>query len=329
MISHYVLFIHGIGDEKAGFSRGLSDKIREGFAATITRLLSKEPPQDGIAFREAMWSDITQNDQKLLWKRLFPSLGSKSLSIWSWLRQPSTWIPRAQQWSPAREFVVHYLGDPIAYVKSPGINKYNQIHERVLSCINECAQDANRQRATPQKPALLTIVAHSLGSVIASDLFYDVKNKGRSWPSGVRFANFITMGSPLVLYVLRYGFEKPKAANALPPLSSPIEMDDPDGLWMNIFDPQDPLGYPLKPLNKAYEQAVFTDKVINAGQWWKVWQWWKQASPLSHTLYWKDETVAEIIGRKAALDWLRENEPDLGPRLKQEYADYKSWLTRG
>jgi hypothetical protein len=329
VIPHYVLFIHGIGEEEQGFSRGLPDKIREVFAATITRLLSKEPPQDGIAFREAVWSDITQNDQNLLWNLLFPDLGSKSLSIWSWLKQPSRWIPRAQYWAPAREFVVHYLGDPIAYVWSPGINKYKEIHERVLSLINECAQDASCNGATAQKPALLTIVAYSLGSVIASDLFYDVKFKGRPWPSEVRFANFITMGSPLALYVLRYGFEKPKATSALPPFLKPIKMDDPDGLWTNIFDPQDPLGYPLKPLNKAYEQAVFADKVINAGQWWKVWQWWKQASPLSHMLYWEDETVAEIIGRKTALDWLRENHSDLSARLKQEYEEYKSWIERG
>jgi hypothetical protein len=39
--------------------------------------------------------------------------------------------------------------------------------------------------------------------------------------------------------------------------------------------------------------------------------------------------VAEIIGRKVALDWLRENHPDLGARLRQEYAGYQAWIVNG
>jgi len=332
MIPHYVLLIHGIGDNTKGFSGPLGKMITRVFQTYVDRIFPQffiGSPQERIDIREVVWSDISQGDQDRLWNRLFKSLGSKTLSWRSWVTQPTAWIPRIQYWAPAREFVIKYLGDPVAYVESPGINKYKQIHERVLSFINNCAKDASNKGATAQKPALLTVVTHSLGSVIASDLFYDVKKKGQSWPSEVRLANFITLGSPLALYALRYGFEKPTATTTLKPFSSPITTDDPDGLWINIFDPQDILGYPLKPLNKAYEAAVFVDKEINAGEWWKFWQWPQQISPLSHLLYWEDETVAEIIGRKAALDWLRENHPELDRRLKQEFADYKSWVSRG
>ncbi|MBI3780813.1 MAG: hypothetical protein HY278_07140 [candidate division NC10 bacterium] len=326
MIPHYVLIIHGIGEEKAGFSEPLPKLIGKEFAAHVTRIWQR-PPQDEINITEVVWADITEGDQDRLWDRLYKSLGSKTLSWRSWVTQPTTWIPRIRYWAIAREIVVKYIGDTIAYVETPGINKYKQIHDRVSSVIHNCAKDARTKGATARKPALLTIVAHSLGAVIASDLFYDVKNKGRSWPSEVRLANFITLGSPLALYVLRYGFEKPAATTTRDSFSSPITMDDdPDGLWINIFDSQDIIGYPLKPLNDAYKTAVFIDKEINAGQWWKIWQWPLQASPFSHVLYWEDDTVAEIIGRKAALDWLREDQPELGSRLRQEYAEYKSWI---
>jgi hypothetical protein len=319
MIPHYVLIIHGIGEEKAGFSEPLPKLIGKEFAAHVTRIWQR-PPQDEINITEVVWADITQNDQNRLWDRLFPELGRKGVSWGSLLIQPSTWIPRLRYLSAFRRFVVNYLGDHIAYVKSPGVDKYEQIHQRVWASIDQCASEAGQKGATDQKPALLTIVAHSLGSVIACDLSYDsIIKKKRAWPSQLRLANLITMGSPLALYTLRFG--DPQNSK------EPITMQDPNGLRINIYDPQDILGYPLKLVNRQYDQAVDIDKVINAGQWWKFWQWIKQASPFSHLLYWEDSTVAEVIGRKAALDWLRENQPELGSRLQQEYAKYKSWLS--
>ena len=329
MLPHFVLLIHGIGDfKKTGFSRHLPEAIRSAFEAEATRILGARPA-DRPDTEEVWWSDITQDDQNRLWSRLFPRLGRKSLSIWSWLRAPWTWMPRLRYWAPVREFVVNYLGDPIAYVESPGTNKYKLIHERVMSYVGSCANNARSRGATAERPALLTVVAHSLGSVIASDLYYDVKNHGRAWPAEIRFANFVTLGSPLAIYALRYGLEPRAGATGPLPFSNPIRMDDPDGLWMNIFDPQDVLGYPLKTLNDAYNRAVFADKLINAGQWWNLKHAFFHWNPLSHTLYWDGRTVAKIVGRKVALDWLRENHPELGPRLRQEYVDYQSWVTNG
>lgn len=327
MCPHYVLFVHGIGDynRDEDFSGPLERAVRTVFEREATAMLGQRPV-GRPDMRRVWWSDITQHDQNALWACLLPDLGKKSLSIGSWLTSPGTWWPRVRYWAPAREFIVNCLGDSIAYLEKPGVNKYRLIHDRVMDYVNDCSKDASGKGATSQQPALLTVVAHSLGSVIASDLVYDVKHKGRAWPAEIRLANYFTLGSPLALYVLRYGFDKPHESAAPPPFSSPTKMDDPDGRWVNIFDPQDPLGYPLRPINKPYEDAVLADKVINAGQAWKIWQWPKQSSPFSHTLYWDDATVARLIGRKVALDWLRENHPELEGRLRQAYADYPKWV---
>lgn len=303
MIPHYVLIIHGIGSEKEGFSGSLPEKITEVFQTTAGRF-SPQPPQGAIDIREAVWSGVTQADQRKLWGRLFPN--------------PDNWIPRVRYWALLRKYVVDYIGDMIAYVETPGVNKYRDIHQKFFQIMDGCTQDAGNRGATAQKPALLTVVAHSLGSVIAADAIHN-RIDSQTWPAQLQLANLITLGSPLALYALRFGDPDN--------FSRPITMQDPDGLWINIYDPQDIVGHPLKLVNRQYDQAVDIDKVINAGQGWKFWQWIKQASPFSHLLYWEDNTVAEVIGRKAALDWLRENQPELGSRLQQEYAKYKSWLS--
>lgn len=326
MIPHYVLFVHGMGDNRDGFSRPLRTLATEAFRSCLGRIVPQYPdgcPRERMPIREVTWSDITQADQNRLWTRLFPRLGTKSLSWRSWLTRPDTWLPRIRYWAPGREFVLHYFGDPIVYVETPGMNKYGQIHQRLWTVIAQCADDAGQRGATANKPALITVVAHSLGSVIVSDLVYDSIARGsRAWPSGLRLANFVTLGSPLAIYALRFGLDRTAS------FASPIRMQDQDGLWVNLYDPQDILGFPLKPINAEYERAVFLDKEINAGQGWRIWQWWQQATPLSHTLYWTDTTVAAIIGRKAALDWIRENPSATLPpeQLPQLYTDYKNWL---
>ena len=323
MIPHYVVFVHGIGDERKGFNRGLLKRSQKEFAKTVVRLGSQQPAQGGIDLREALWSDVTQPDQNHLWDRLFPQMKGKGMGWVGLLTRPANWFSRLKYWSTLRRLVVNYQGDLIAYFESQEAHKYTHIHDRVRNAICDAAEDAEGRGATAGNEALLTVVAHSLGAVIASDLIYDMHHNmnGRSWPQPIRLANLITFGSPLALYNLRYGFG-PAAFRA------PVRMQDPYGRWINLYDPQDVIGYPLKPLNEAYADAVFVDKEINAGEGWKFWQWHRQLSPLSHTLYWEDQTLAAIIGRKAALDWLRKNQPQLEPMLKAEYEEYSAWVLR-
>ena len=318
MIPHYVLLIHGIGEEKPGFGQELKQTARREFLDTIKKC-GQHPQPTSVTISEALWSDITQQDQDRVWKLLFgKKLGSRRLSWTTTIREllVSQWIARLRYWSYFRRFVWNYLGDPIAYF--PREAKYRAIHARISGELTRYQEDAIRNGATAQNPALLTVVAHSLGSVIFSDLFHDMTRQGYTWPAEIRLANFFSLGSPIALYWLRYGDQDP--------FNQPLLVQDSDGLWINIFDPQDILGYPLKPLNREYHAAVFVDKEINAGQWWNPIHWLKGMTPLSHVLYWKDHVVAEMVGRKAALDWLRLNDPGHAPNLKPQYDAYKAWV---
>jgi len=326
MIPHYVLLIHGMGEEKRGFNRGLTRNIHKEFVAAIAALKQRVPglPQDiggtdCVTVNEVCWSDVTQEDQDKLWIRLFPKLRGKRIGWRELLTNPRAWIRRARYLATLRQFVLNYFGDPISYV--PGGHQYVRIHDRISQRLAELHREMLLYQARERLPALVTVVAHSLGSVIASDLIYDMlhQRNGRSWPPQVRLANFFSLGSPLALYMLRDGMDQQEFAR-------PIAMQDPDGLWINVYDPQDILGFPLKPLNGkkgSYDRAVHADLEINAGHWWNPWHWVVGMTPFSHLLYWTDDRVAEMIGRKAALDWVRVNCPKAEPDLKPQYETYK------
>ncbi|MGE5279388.1 MAG: hypothetical protein ACM3L6_01415, partial [Deltaproteobacteria bacterium] len=140
----------------------------------------------------------------------------------------------------------------------------------------------------------------SLGTVIASDFIWDCQFKGLMKPFAL--GNVFTMGSPIALFALRYGAEL---------FNQPIEVKAP-GRWVNILDADDPIAYPLKPLNKEYDHAVLADREVSVG-------------PLgvAHTRYWNAPVVHALIGRKLALDWLRADgrlDPYVLEHLSHQYA---------
>jgi hypothetical protein len=76
----------------------------------------------------------------------------------------------------------------------------------------------------------------------------------------------------------------------------PIAAPRPSFKWLNIYDPDDALGWPLRPLSEGYRVLV-EDRAINAGHGvidWIVKSW----NPLSHSSYWQDD---QVIGELASM----------------------------
>lgn len=68
----------------------------------------------------------------------------------------------------------------------------------------------------------------------------------------------------------------------------PIRPPTDDFHWLNIYDPDDALAWPLRPLGSGYEELV-DDRTINAGQSADAAP--RNWNPLSHVAYWADEGV--------------------------------------
>ncbi|WLI90583.1 hypothetical protein Q4S45_05545 [Massilia sp. R2A-15] len=78
---------------------------------------------------------------------------------------------------------------------------------------------------------------------------------------------------------------------------TPIE--PPNGLptfrWINFYDPDDVLGWPLRPLSPEYS-ALVDDRPINSGSGALNWIM-KSWNPMAHTTYWTDGDVVKPLAQ--------------------------------
>jgi hypothetical protein len=289
-----VAIVHGIGDQDPRFADGMEAELIERFADRAAVSLSTA--KDVLLFQPVYWAPVLAERQRALWKKLFPG--------------------RNPDYASLRRFMVEFAADAIAYQPMPSErNVYTDVHCAFADALANVVR-----RAGPDVP--LAVVAHSLGTVIASNYFYDLQESTKRLAAGredlvpkrVRaqigdtplergetFSWFFTMGSPIGIWSLRY--ENPEFGV---PIRVPCEgfAKEHPGLrcgWINIYDEDDVIGYPLKGL---YPGAILADDRVNVGGLLSSW------NPLSHNAYWTDEDVIDKIAGELATFW-RKLQPSL------------------
>jgi hypothetical protein len=166
------------------------------------------------------------------------------------------------------------------YQKEKKNSAYSRTQRRIRNSLSELFQAGGRQ----DLPAVL--VAYSPGCHVISNYIWDAQQRTPKlgvWHHAAkkiidereqRFArlegmrNLFTLGCNIPVFVAGY--------KDIQPFRKP----HPDFAWVNINDRDEVIGYPLKPLSKAYEDMV-EDVAINANQgllelFTKSW------NPLSH-----------------------------------------------
>ena len=224
-MKHYLIFIHGMGEQKPGWHKKSEKSIRRSFQKAAVKQEKGKPPNDAIVTADAYWADITQKDQNRL-RETFNRRGN------------------------IRRFLASSLGDVIPYAKVPGPhNQYERIHSRFRDALQTLSLSAQE---SGDGTGPLTVVTHSLGTVIASDAVYDLLKSGQ-FPTNLKFHNFFTFGSPIALFGLRFGIEN---------FNEPVTPE----VWLNFFYSDAVFGYPLRKVNEAYSNAVSEDiKLSTAG----------------------------------------------------------------
>lgn len=270
-----VAIVHGIGRTVPDFA----DKITH----SLNRLCY-ETCGDDLVIRSVYWARALQDDEDELWSRLKRD--------------------QRMDYKDMRRLMIDFVADAIAYQVTPHDRRaYDNIHRVLAETLRTLARDAG-----PDAP--LCIIAHSLGTIIASNYIYDQQTDPIEpiLPMTVRDAMtdtplerletlslLFTLGSPLALWSLRYfNFGKP------------ITVPDPrivqhypalGGAWINFYDQDDVIGYPLKPLNEEYDRAVTADIEVNIGSMLTSW------SPVSHLHYWEDSNVIKPIANMLMDTW--------------------------
>lgn len=289
MARHYLVFVHGIGerqpDKPSKESHLEADVVlNQSYANLWNNLAQNFEQSTSSKFNKAFapvytdWHTEQINlAESTIYNAAFPELAKRK---WSLIR-------------PLRNFATFFLGDVIAYV-SKDVNVirrtvWNQMWDQL-------------QRPLKEENATYSIIAHSLGTVVAFDyLFYLLKhdklfveelNPGMAISPEdrqllrQRFRFFFTMGSPIGLFMLREGrlwadgepFQK---------IYNPIRGEN--CTWLNFYDSKDIIAYPLKGLfntNRDSNQDCLPEDI-------PVWSGWTPFG--AHTNYWKNKEVARRI----------------------------------
>jgi hypothetical protein len=153
---------------------------------------------------------------------------------------------------------------------------------------------------------VVSLVAHSLGSVVAFDtIYYNASNNPKWIESHFRPANLFTMGSPIALFSMDLDRETGKQPLQYAPGPTPETPDIPDspplqlvregGVWYNFLDAQDIIAFPLGLLFEG--NFPVEDIVVQTG-----------TNPRkAHDGYWSNDEVADVISSRLKMDFQRIN----------------------
>ncbi len=267
-----IAVVHGMGSADQHYSVELKHRVTETYVRG-----DKGRSDEDLIWQEIYWGDLVQAQHA----RTLKAVNYKNDLAYPGLR----------------ELFVDYLGTSLAYRPQSGYPMYPLLHARIKE---QLAKMASHRRVDSSCTPLI-VLAHSFGSVILSNYIYDLQIEqariGGLIPGLTpfeqfqTFAGFITFGSPLAIYA-----DQPGDFNRAIRVHGPALPDSQKALskWLNFYDKDDIIAYPLKGINPAYEQAVSEDIEINVGSPATSW------NPGCHNGYWEDpdffRPVAAYLG---------------------------------
>jgi hypothetical protein len=278
------LVVHGMGRQEPGFAEGLCAAVSDRLGADAARVI----------WQEVLWAEILEPRETALWTAMEQASDPHGdrLSI---------------DWGPVRRFVLHNFGDATGYQRDRHIESAGQlIHQRVSNAV----EMLHGRLADPAAPVI--VLAHSLGGHIMSNYIWDRQHPSANPPPGQplaplpTLAGMITFGCNIPLFALAYRDAKPidlpGVAISDPAIVAAVR-------WLNFFDRDDVLGWPLRPLYEKDSAGLspgqrrtldkLEDQEIGVGGLFTGW------NPASHDYYWENDTfvrqVAEYFSRMLVL----------------------------
>jgi hypothetical protein len=261
-----LLIVHGMGDTAPDFHEELVVPLR-------TRL---QDAWDRVAWRPVYYGPVLQRNERAIFDRMRPLL----------------------RWEGLRELMLFGFSDAasLEHKKELALSPYWQTQRLILLQLDELFEEV-------AGPAPLAIVAHSLGCQVMSNYIWDAQQP-RAY-AGIWSAPLedgVPADSP------RDRFRRMRSLRLLMTTGcnipvfvaghSAIEPIDRSKLaagfrWINQFDPDDVLGWPLAQLSAPYA-ALVEDRAVNASGNTLL-AHVKSLTPYSHMQYWSTEKVLDRI----------------------------------
>ncbi len=253
-----VLAIHGIGSTERGYSAALEKRLRREIGVRSSE----------VCFVEIDYQKHLRDNQTRLWERIKGGL----------------------RWVLVRKFLPFYFGDAAAVLYNS--SEPGSIYRKTQETIREAAEKALAQLEGPECP--IVVIAQSLGCQIISSYLWDAQRGKGIWTEKASDScmTFLKLGT--LRYFLTTGCNIPLVVSGLHNIE-PIDKPNPEFRWLNFYDADDPLGWPLEPLysyDPSRPQARPEDIPVNVGGVLKHW------NPWSHSTYWTSERFIELAGAR-------------------------------
>jgi len=283
-----LLLVHGIGKQDENYAHHIAYDLKKQFSEYLKKVDIKNPAAE-LVIEPVYWAPVLQKAEDKLWNNLKKG--------------------GAMNFTNLRRLMIDFAGDSMAYQKDGNDRKiYDEIHCVIAKSIDKLGQHAGEK-------APMCIMAHGIGSVMMSNYIWDLQHdseekkliseRGRTFmddtplEKGDTLCKIFTLGSPLALWSLRHeNFGKPFD---FPPKGLAEHYPEIETEWINYYDKDDIMGYPLKTLSKDYKKVVTCDIEINVGNILSSW------NPASHMGYWNDNDVIMPVARSLAKLWLKIN----------------------
>jgi hypothetical protein len=274
--------IHGMGAQPLDYAEPLFAALRERLAPSQIAAW--------ISYRAVYYEDILKSNQELVWGRLDAAA--------------------KLHYDELRRFLLFGFGEAAGLENRKEVD--GSVYELAQAAIARQLLDAWQHGPTSK----VVFLAQSLGCQVLSNYLWDAQQAAQGGPvvagiwkdidawslrtlgrilldeekrylAGASCVGMITTGCNIPIFVAAHKTMDVK------PIAR--EMMGPGFGWLNIYDPDDALGWPLQPLSPGYA-ALVEDRAINAGQGMVNWIL-KSWNPLSHLAYWTDERVIEPLAQ--------------------------------
>lgn len=262
-----ILTVHGMGEQKPDFDQGLRQRLSARLPGNV---------RNDVAFQTVFYQDVMQGNQAAAWGRM---------------------AVRKLRWEAARRFFLYSFSDAATYEHTP--QAADSVYRKVHGTIRQAVDTLRGELESDASPVV--VIAHSLGCQVISNYIWDAAAGKGVW-AGAAPTGFQKFGT--LRYMFTAGCNIPLFVSGLAKIEA-IYKPNPDFQWLNFYDNDDFLGWPLKPLStgfaNSYDTVVARDIEMNASGLPGFMNWLKSWTPAAHTAYWTSDgfvkPVAENIAR--------------------------------
>lgn len=260
-----LLTIHGMGETQKNY--------HELFLERVKKYVGEESWKN-VAFESIYYQDILQANQAEIYRRMKPRL----------------------HWQGLRRFLLYNFSDAASldYRKEETDSVYQQAQTRIFKALERVYKKCG-ERKVP-----VVILAYSLGCHVISNYIWDAQQPSPSagiWAHPLPIetdkvkANFLRLKS--LNHLITIGCNIPVFVTGYKDIK-PFGKPNYKFKWLNLYDKDDILGWPLEPLSSSYRKLV-KDVQINANEKFsdlllKSW------NPYSHENYFGDSAVVRSVG---------------------------------